>query len=78
LRPPTRTLSNMRVEAILILVSSTVVVPTGLLILLRRHAAHRNFNRVIARFERDLASPWPPAPHEPSAAERAAVRKDKP
>jgi hypothetical protein len=59
LRPSTGTLSNMRAEAILILVFSSVVVTTGLLILLRRHAAHGNFNRVIARFERDLASPIP-------------------
>jgi len=67
----------MRVAAILTLVAMTAVVTTGLLILVRRRVARSNFKRAIARFERDVASPWPRAPHEASAAERVARWNDK-
>jgi hypothetical protein len=67
----------MRAEAILMVTLVTVAATVGALILVRRLVARARFNRIIARFERDMASPpWPPAAHGEGADERAAGRNE--
>jgi hypothetical protein len=62
-------------EIVFLLILVSIVATAAALIVTRRLIARANFNRMIARFERDLASPrWSRAPHEPSAAERARGR----
>ena len=67
----------MRAEAILIVTLVTVAVTLGALLLARRLVARAHFNRIIARFEREMASPpWPLAAHEEGADERTAGRNE--
>ena len=66
----------MPVAAIVILILSVIVASGGVLLLARSIAGAR-FSRAISRFERDLVfPPWPPAPHEASAEERALGWRD--
>jgi hypothetical protein len=61
----------MPAEPVFILIPLAIVA-TAATWLLARSIARISFNRAIARFERELAfPPWPPAPHELTARERA-------